>query len=122
MADVDDYGEWKTGKRITGISFSGNLFFLKAGAGGCGAMVGFALLVRLRCRCQSAERQRYQWHHAAVYRYSGVGYLITAGVVRLLKVDRELMKTIQADLEKRRVNYHELSENQGVPVGEQGRA
>jgi Na+/melibiose symporter-like transporter len=24
MADVDDYGEWKTGKRITGISFSGN--------------------------------------------------------------------------------------------------
>ena len=48
----------------------------------------------------------------------GVGYLITAGVVRLLKVDRELMKTIQADLEKRRVNYHELSENQGVPVGE----
>lgn len=29
MADVDDYGEWKTGKRITGISFSGNLFFLK---------------------------------------------------------------------------------------------
>ncbi|MDI8978138.1 MFS transporter, partial [Salmonella enterica subsp. enterica serovar Lubbock] len=31
MADVDDYGEWKTGKRITGISFSGNLFFLKLG-------------------------------------------------------------------------------------------
>ncbi|WP_348235737.1 MFS transporter, partial [Salmonella enterica] len=29
MADVDDYGEWKTGKRITGISFSGNLFSLK---------------------------------------------------------------------------------------------
>lgn len=31
MSDVDDYGEWKTGKRITGISFSGNLFFLKVG-------------------------------------------------------------------------------------------
>ena len=40
----------------------------------------------------------------------GVGYLITAGVVRLLKVDRETMKQIQSDLEKRRANYRELSE------------
>lgn len=47
MADVDDYGEWKTGKRITGISFSGNLFFLKLGLAIAGAMVNFALLVRL---------------------------------------------------------------------------
>lgn len=43
MADVDDYGEWKTGKRITGISFSGNLFFLKLGLAIAGAMVGFLL-------------------------------------------------------------------------------
>lgn len=27
----------------------------------------------------------------------GVGYLITAGVVRLLKVDREFMQQIQSD-------------------------
>lgn len=40
----------------------------------------------------------------------GVGYLITAGVVRLLKVDREFMQQIQADLEKRRANYRELNE------------
>ncbi|MNO02678.1 hypothetical protein D3C81_2231540 [compost metagenome] len=40
----------------------------------------------------------------------GVGYLITAGVVRLLKVDREMMQRIQADLEKRRTNYRELNE------------
>ena len=42
----------------------------------------------------------------------GVGYLITAGVVRLLKVDRRLMKQIQEDLEKRRTNYRELNEYQ----------
>jgi Na+/melibiose symporter-like transporter len=40
----------------------------------------------------------------------GVGYLITAGVVRMLKVDRELMQRIQLDLEKRRINYRELNE------------
>ncbi|MDT1908773.1 MFS transporter, partial [Acinetobacter baumannii] len=43
MSDVDDYGEWKTGKRVTGISFSGNLFFLKVGLAVAGAMVGFLL-------------------------------------------------------------------------------
>lgn len=48
----------------------------------------------------------------------GVGYLITAGVVRLLKVDRELMKQIQDDLEKRRTNYRELSELQEVKAAE----
>ncbi|MNH32832.1 putative symporter YagG [compost metagenome] len=40
----------------------------------------------------------------------GIGYLITAGVVRLLKVDRQLMQQIQIDLEKRRVNYQELAD------------
>ena len=40
----------------------------------------------------------------------GVGYLITAGVVRLLKVDRALMRTIQDDLALRRANFRELHE------------
>ena len=44
----------------------------------------------------------------------GVGYLITAGVVRLLKVDRETMKQIQDDLEKRRTNYRELNDYQAA--------
>ncbi len=39
----------------------------------------------------------------------GVGYLITAGVVRMLKVNREFMCQIQSDLEKRRANYEELN-------------
>jgi Na+/melibiose symporter-like transporter len=34
----------------------------------------------------------------------GIGYLITAGVVRLLKVDRQFMRQIQSDLETRRIN------------------
>lgn len=48
----------------------------------------------------------------------GVGYLITAGVVRLLKVDRETMKQIQEDLEKRRTNYRELSDYQSLKAAE----
>ena len=56
MADVDDYGEWKTGKRITG-SASGNIFFLKLGLAIAGAMVGFLLSVWLRRRCESTKRR-----------------------------------------------------------------
>ncbi len=96
MADVDDYGEWKTGKRITGISFSGNLFFLKLGPAIAGAMVGF-LLSRYGYDA-SAKAQSASAMNGIMLLFTvipGVGYLITAGVVRLLKVDRELMKKIR---------------------------
>ncbi|CNH69063.1 Sodium:galactoside symporter family protein [Yersinia frederiksenii] len=111
MADVDDYGEWKTGKRITGISFSGNLFFLKVGLAVAGAMVGF--LLSATGYQADAINQAPSALNSIVLLFTvipGIGYLITAGVVRLLKVDRNLMKQIQIDLEKRRHNYQELSD------------
>ncbi len=50
--------------------------------------------------------------------FPGIGYLITAGVVRLLKVDRETMKQIQSNLEKRRTNYRELNDYQELKAAE----
>ncbi|WP_413727145.1 glycoside-pentoside-hexuronide (GPH):cation symporter [Sodalis sp. RH19] len=109
MADVDDYGEWKTGKRITGISFSGNLFFLKVGLAVAGAFVGFILSAYgYRGDAITQSPGAVQGIVLLFTVIPGVGYLITAGVVRLLKVDRQLMRQIQDDLEKRRENYHEL--------------
>lgn len=111
MADVDDYGEWKTGKRITGISFSGNLFFLKVGLAVAGAMVGF--LLSWYGYDASLPQQSTSAVNGIVMLFTvipGIGYLLTAGVVRLLKVDRALMLRIQADLEKRRNSYHELND------------
>lgn len=111
MADVDDYGEWKTGKRITGISFSGNLFFLKVGLAVAGAMVGF--LMSLSGYQADAASQSAGALNCIVLLFTvipGIGYLITAGVVRLLKVDRDLMRQIQSDLAKRRANYQELAD------------
>ncbi|GED23483.1 MFS transporter [Halomonas halmophila] len=43
MADAEDYGEWKTGTRNTGVAFAGNLFFLKLGLALSGGMIGFLL-------------------------------------------------------------------------------
>jgi Na+/melibiose symporter-like transporter len=109
MADVDDYGEWKTGKRITGISFSGNLFFLKVGLAVAGAMVGF--LLSIYGYNAGAKQQSPEAINGIMLLFTvipGVGYLITAGVVRLMKVDRKMMITIQQDLALRRENFRDL--------------
>ena len=119
LADTVEYGEWKTGKRITGISFSGNLFFLKVGLAVAGAMVGF--LLSWYGYDAGAKAQSASALNGIVLLFSvipGVGYLITAGVVRLLKVDRTLMRQIQSDLEKRRSNYSELNEYQELKTSE----
>lgn len=115
MADVDDYGEWKTGKRITGISFSGNIFFIKVGLAVAGAMVGF--LLSTYGYQAGAAQQSPQALDGIVMLFTlipAVGYLITAGVVRLLKVDRETMRKIQADLAIRRRQYQELRKPSNV--------
>lgn len=43
IAEVVDYGEVKTGKRVSGLAFGGILFFQKFGMGVAGGFVGFAL-------------------------------------------------------------------------------
>ena len=42
-ADTVDYGEWKTGRRTTGLVFSGMLFALKMGMAVGGALMGWIL-------------------------------------------------------------------------------
>lgn len=43
MADLVDYGHWKTGTRITGMMFSSVVFFIKLGLALGGALSGFLL-------------------------------------------------------------------------------
>ncbi|WP_456268840.1 MFS transporter [Kushneria sp. AK178] len=43
MADAEDYGEWRHRHRLTGVSFAGNLFFLKLGLALGGGLIGFLL-------------------------------------------------------------------------------
>ena len=43
VADVVDYGEWKTNKRIEGVTYSVTSFGMKVGGGVGGAIVGIVL-------------------------------------------------------------------------------
>jgi len=94
---------------------------LKCGLAVAGAMVGFLLSVY--GYQAGATSQTGQALNGIVLLFTvipGVGYLITAGVVKLLKVDREMMKKIQADLELRRRNFKDLSND--YPAATQGAA
>ena len=42
-ADTVEYGEWKTGRRVTGLVFSGSLFTLKLGVAMGGAVLAWIL-------------------------------------------------------------------------------
>ena len=87
-----------------------------------GAMVGF--LLSWYGYDAGAKQQSASAINGIVLLFSvipGIGYLITAGVVRMLKVNREFMRLIQSDLEKRRINYSELNDYQELKTGEQVR-
>lgn len=45
IGDVDDYGDWKMGKRLSGVCASGNLFSLKIALAVSGAIVGGVLSI-----------------------------------------------------------------------------
>ena len=58
IAEAVDYGEVKTGQRVSGLAFGGISFFQKTGMGIAGAVVGWLLdVLRLRAR-PAAERER----------------------------------------------------------------
>lgn len=111
MSDVDDYGEWKTGKRLTGINFSCNFLALKIGLALSGALVSSVLA--------------WSGYHGAQQQQSpdtlfvikimffvvpSACYLLTALCVRMLSIDRQLMAIVNEGLTKRRNNYSELTD------------
>lgn len=102
MAGAADYGEWKTGRRITGLSFSGSLFMLKLGMAVAGSAV--ALLLEVLGYKAGAP---VQVHAAEV----GIIALLTIGpslsylclllISFLYKLDDAFLARIQSDLGKR---------------------
>ncbi len=99
MSDTVDYGEWKQGKRLTGVSFAGTLFVLKLGLALSGAAIGWALgaygyVAGAKAQSPGAEHciiALFTLVPAAMYGLSG----LVAGRYRLR---REQMREIAAAL------------------------
>ena len=99
MSDTVDYGEWKHGKRLTGVSFAGTLFVLKAGLALSGAAIGWTL-----AGCGFVEGGETQspltlgWIIALFTVFPAVCYALSALAARLYRLRRAEMATIAAAL------------------------
>lgn len=102
MSDVDDYGDWKYGKRLTGISFAGNLFMLKMGLAVAGAIV--AWILSYTGYIANKPEQNPQTIQGIIMMFSllpMVSYFISAFIVRYFKLNNAFLERIKVDLAKR---------------------
>jgi sugar (glycoside-pentoside-hexuronide) transporter len=103
MADAVDYGEWKLGRRITGLSISGNLFALKLGMAASGAVVGF-LLSGLGYQA-GVPQQTPAAVTGIVFLLSvgpSISYLAMSLLTRFYKLDDSMLNKIRVDVDARR--------------------
>jgi glycoside/pentoside/hexuronide:cation symporter, GPH family len=103
MADTTDYGEYITGRRTTGLAFSGMLFFLKIGAAIGGAILGWSLAAY--GYVGKADSQSTEVIHGIVLMFAiapAVGHLLLAVLVQLYKLDDQACRKIHTELKNRR--------------------
>jgi glycoside/pentoside/hexuronide:cation symporter, GPH family len=103
MADTTDYGEYITGRRTTGLAFSGMLFFLKIGAAIGGAILGWSLAAY--GYVGKADSQSTEVIHGIVLMFAiapAVGHLLLAVLVQLYKLDDQACRKIHTELKSRR--------------------
>jgi GPH family glycoside/pentoside/hexuronide:cation symporter len=99
MSDTVDYGEWKLGKRLTGVSFAGTLFVLKMGLALSGALIGWALAAS--GYLAGGATQTPQTLHCIIALFTlvpGVCYGLSALAARKYRLRRTEMATIAAAL------------------------
>ena len=119
MSDVDDYGDWKLGKRLTGISFAGNLFMLKMGLAVAGAIV--AWILSYTGYIANKLQQNTQTLDGIIMMFSllpMVSYFFSAWIVRYFKLNDTFLETIKVDLAKRELQNSstQTQEYKGAPV------
>lgn len=102
MSDVDDYGDWKFGKRLTGISFAGNLFMLKMGLAVAGTIVAWVL--SYTGYIANKPEQNAETIQGIIIMFSllpMVSYFISAFMARYFKLNNAFLEKIKVDLAKR---------------------
>jgi len=105
FADVADYAEWTTGRRITGIVFATILFALKAGLSLGGAIAGWLL------SGYGYQANAQQTAHAllgirlSASVYPAIFLVIVVTCLTFYKITKELNLRIQDELAARRLTY-----------------
>lgn len=102
VADVVDFGEWKTGHRLDGLTYSATSFGMKVGVGIGTALVGWMLAWGQYDANLSVQGASAIFSMKAIYMYLPLAfYLIGAVVLYFTNIDKIYPK-ITKDLEQRR--------------------
>jgi sugar (glycoside-pentoside-hexuronide) transporter len=105
MADVADYGEWKTGRRATATVTAAVVFALWAGLALGGALAGwlFSFYGYVPNVAQTAQAILGIRLTASVY--AGLAFVATAGCLFFYPITKELNRKIADELTERRKGY-----------------
>lgn len=101
MADVADYGEWMSGARLTGVTYSTIVFFIKLGIALGGASAGW-LLSSYGYQAGVVDTSVNEGIRLSFCIYPAVASFIVAILMRWYKLNSNKMNMIQDVLEAKR--------------------
>ena len=99
ITDANNYGEWKTQRRITGMNVAANIFVIKLGVAVGGAILGWVLAgfeYQASAAVQSPQAvQGVVWLFTLI---PSLFYLLTALAIKFYRLDEQVMNTVVTDL------------------------
>ncbi len=105
MADVADYGEWKTGRRATGMTFSATTFGLKMGLSLGGALSGWLLSYYGYVANQEQTETAMKGIRMMVSVIPAAWFFVGVAVLVMYKIDKQTELQMQDELIERRKTY-----------------
>ncbi|MDD5063983.1 MAG: MFS transporter [Phycisphaerae bacterium] len=112
MADVADYGEWKTGRRATGMTFSATTFGLKMGLALGGAITGWLLSYYGYIPNQEQTEFALKGIRWMMSIYPAIPFFIGVGLLLFYKITKHTELQMTQELIERRKHYE--PETQGA--------
>ncbi|MGF6573335.1 GPH family glycoside/pentoside/hexuronide:cation symporter [Paraburkholderia sp. GAS333] len=104
MAYADDYGDWKTGVRSSGMNFAFNLLFIKlAWAASAGIISAVLVVVAYKAGIANQTPASIGGITVIATVIPGILHLVLAAVALRYRIDKPLLEKIHADLKQRRV-------------------
>ncbi|MDN4501029.1 glycoside-pentoside-hexuronide (GPH):cation symporter [Alteromonadaceae bacterium BrNp21-10] len=98
IADTVDYGQWKTGIRITGITYSSVVFFIKMGLAIGGALAGWLLAFYGYQADVEQSQQTQQGILISFTLFPAIGSIVVAVVMRYYILTNDKVNAIQQDI------------------------
>lgn len=98
MADTIDYGQWKTGVRVTGMVYSAVVFFIKLGIAVGGALAGWALAYYGYQADVAQTEATKQGILISFTIFPAIGSVIVAWIMRWYILDNAKVKKISLEL------------------------